>query len=323
VYVHTEDGYEFVMDLYTEPETLPDVLLNGNRGELTFDSMSSLQYQQEVAYTFPVDPVNISNVKITGLETPVAGQIPDYTAETDNPHLYELDSTQGFNNCGIWWFDANDDYFLTNKTFVAGETYRVQLRVVSTKLESGDPVGIFVEGGTHTLEGFTIDKVRIWDETIIIDAYYTCPATNAQGGTITGNINVPDTSEPVNIQLIEQGTSEPAYEAFGRDTFAFEGIAKGRYTMVVSKKNHVSRSYEIEVAEGNINVDVKLCLIGDVTGDGRVNIIDVSKLYAHIRSTSPITDEYQLLCSDVNGGSVNIVDVSVLYAHIKGTQKLY
>jgi hypothetical protein len=77
------------------------------------------------------------------------------------------------------------------------------------------------------------------------------------------------------------------------------------------------------VAEGKINVDVKRHLIGDVTGDGRVNVGDVSKLYAHIRSTSPITDEYQLLCGNVNGGNVNVGDVSAIYAHIKGTKKLY
>jgi hypothetical protein len=77
------------------------------------------------------------------------------------------------------------------------------------------------------------------------------------------------------------------------------------------------------VGSTSIIQDVKIHLIGDVTGDGRVNIIDVSKLYAHIRNTAPIPDEYQLQCGNVNGGSVNIVDVSALYAHIKGTKKLY
>lgn len=323
VYVHTEDGYAFVMDQYTEPETWPDVLVNGNRGELTFASMSNLQYQQEVAYTFPVEPVNISNVRITGLDTPVAGQEPDYTAEADNPYLYQLDTESGFNGCGIWWTDEDDRYVLPGyHTFEAGHTYHMQLRVAAKKLDSGELAGVFVDGVIPIVEGFHVDRVRVWEDVIIIDAYYTCPLVT-EGGTITGNINVPDTSEPVNIQLIEQGTSEPAYEAFGRESFSFTDIPGGRYTMVVSKKNHVTRSYEIEVAEGKINVDVKLHLIGDVTGDGRVNVGDVSKLYAHIRNTAPISDEYQLLCGNVNGGSINVGDVSAVYAHIKGTKKLY
>ena len=324
VYVRTEDGYEFVVDQYTEPEIWPDVLVNGNRGELTFDSMSNLQHQQEAAYTFPVEPANISKVKITGLDTPVAGQEPDYTAEADNPYLYELDTESGFNGCGIWWTDEDDRYVLPGyHPFEAGHTYHMQLRGAAKKLDSGELAGVFADGVIPVVDGFTVDRVRVWESVIIIDAYYTCPLVT-EGGTITGYINVPDTSEPVNIQLIEEGTSEPAYEAFGRESFSFTGIPSGRYTMVVSKKNHVPRSYEIEVAEGKINVDVKLHLIGDVTGDGNVNMGDISKLYAHIRGTAPITDAYQLLCGNAtDDNTVNMGDISAIYSHIKGTKKLY
>ena len=59
-------------------------------------------------------------------------------------------------------------------------------------------------------------------------------------------------------------------------------------------------------------------LVGDVTGDGKINIMDVVKLYAHVKGT-PITDEYALACGDVSGdGKINIMDVVKLYAHVKG-----
>lgn len=65
-------------------------------------------------------------------------------------------------------------------------------------------------------------------------------------------------------------------------------------------------------------------LIGDINRDGNVNMGDVSKLYAHIKGTSVLTDENDIDRCDVTGdGNVNMGDVSKLYAHIKGTSKLY
>ena len=63
---------------------------------------------------------------------------------------------------------------------------------------------------------------------------------------------------------------------------------------------------------------------GDISGDGKVNMGDVAKLYAHIRGTSVLTEENGLNRCDISGdGKVNIGDVAKLYAHIRGTSKLY
>lgn len=323
VYVKTEEGYEFVQDLYTDPETWPSVTVNGNPGALTFHSASNLMWYQEVKYTFPVAPADIESVTVTGLETPVAGEAPDYTAEVDNPYLYEMDPESGYDYSGIWWYDEDGRYVVPgHHTFEAGKTYHVQLRVAAAKLESGELVGQFVEDVAVKLEGFAIDRVRVWDEVIIIDAYYTCP-DSLVGNTISGNITAFDNAESVTIQLIEEGASEPAYESYGREDFSISGIPNGRYTMVVRKKNHVPRSYDITVGEGRLNVDIKLHLIGDIDGNGKINVGDVSKLNSHLKGTNKITDEYMLLCANVNGGSLNMGDTASLYAHIKGTKLLY
>ena len=323
VYVCTEDGYEFVQDLYTDPETWPGVTVNGNPGELTFNSMSGLNRYQEAAYTFPAAPADIESVTVTGLEIPVAGAAPDYAAGVDNPYLYAMDTESGYNDSGIWWYDEDGRYVIPGyHTFEAGRTYHVQLRVAAAKLDNGDPAGRFVDPVAATLEGFAVDRVRVWDEVIVIDAYYTCPGS-PEGGTVTGSITVPDDSEPVTIHLIAEGTSEPAYEAFGRESFSFTGIPSGRYSVVVSKKNHVPRTYRIEVADGKINLDIKLHMVGDIDGNGRVNMGDVIKLNAHVKGITPITDDYELLCANVNGGRLNTGDTSMLYAHVKGSVLIY
>lgn len=61
---------------------------------------------------------------------------------------------------------------------------------------------------------------------------------------------------------------------------------------------------------------------GDVTGDGQINIADVSKVYAHVRGTK-LLEGAVLTDADVTGdGQVSIADVSRLYAHSKGTKPL-
>lgn len=65
-------------------------------------------------------------------------------------------------------------------------------------------------------------------------------------------------------------------------------------------------------------------LPGDISGDDKVNMGDVAKLYAHIKGTSVLTNETGLDRCDISGdGKVNMGDVAKLYAHIKGTNKLY
>ena len=62
----------------------------------------------------------------------------------------------------------------------------------------------------------------------------------------------------------------------------------------------------------------KEVLAGDVTGDGKLNVSDVSRLYAHIRNTRPMTNANALLAADVNGdGKINIADTSKLYALVR------
>ena len=57
---------------------------------------------------------------------------------------------------------------------------------------------------------------------------------------------------------------------------------------------------------------------GDLTGDGKVNIADVSRLYAHIRGANPIDSEFTLSLGNTTGDSkVNIADVSKLYNTVK------
>ena len=65
-------------------------------------------------------------------------------------------------------------------------------------------------------------------------------------------------------------------------------------------------------------------LIGDASGDGKVNMGDVAKVYAHTRGTSLLTSNNTLAAADTNGdGKINLGDVSRILAHITGKKPLW
>lgn len=133
-------------------------------------------------------------------------------------------------------------------------------------------------------------------------------------------------ADGVTLQLIPEGYSEVDYEVTVEGNsaeYSIEGVAPGVYTLKIMKPNHVTRKYTVVVGEETVIQDVKICLTGDVTGDGRINIADTSKVYAHVKGTGELTD-YAFDCGDVTGdGRINIADTSKNYAHVKGTNKLF
>lgn len=104
-----------------------------------------------------------------------------------------------------------------------------------------------------------------------------------------------------------------------------------RYSFACSKACSVCGALREEVFATHTLNENLLCTLcgeqgrypGDVTGDGKVNMGDVAKVYAHIRSTNPITDPLELAVADVTGdGRINMGDVAKVYAHIRGTNPI-
>ena len=147
------------------------------------------------------------------------------------------------------------------------------------------------------------------------------------GVTISGMVtSFGEESEQTTVQLFPSGSETPAFSVTLTGThamYSFKGVETGTYTMKVSKANHVTREYTVFVGNSPIPLDPKIHLKGDIDGNGKVNVGDVAKINGHIKGTAALTDDYQLLCANINGGSLNMGDTAALYAHIKGTKKLY
>jgi len=143
------------------------------------------------------------------------------------------------------------------------------------------------------------------------------------GATISGTV-VSGAEGDVTIELIADGETVASVTASGKEgTYSIIDVAAGTYTLKVSQLNHVTREYTVTVGEEDLTQDVKIHLVGDIDGNGKVNVGDVSKLNSHLKGTNKLTDEYMILCANVNGGSLNMGDTATLYSHIKGTKPLY
>jgi hypothetical protein len=159
---------------------------------------------------------------------------------------------------------------------------------------------------------------------IVDGSCYLCGYVS--GFSVRGKLTTFGSAEDtITLRLLKDGAEYLMMTADGDvTTYTFDFVAPGEYILEVSKKNHVSREYKITVTDGSLTQDVKIHLLGDVTGDGELDVADTGRVYAHVKETALITDEYILKCADVTGdGEVDVADTGRIYAHVKETNFLW
>ena len=222
---------------------------------------------------------------------------------------------------------------LTGKITSVDEAYSTQYKNIT--------VTMVVEGCEdkpivcYRLKGEGVDALAVGDTITVagtIKNYYGKIEFNmptlianpvAEGVTVSGAVVTGAEGETL-VELFDGETQITAAAVNGKEgTYTLENVAAGTYTLKVSKANHVAREYTVTVEAEDVAQDVKIHLIGDIDGNGKINVGDVSKLNSHLKGTNALTDEYMLLCANVNGGKLNMGDTASLYSHIKGTKPLY
>ena len=107
--------------------------------------------------------------------------------------------------------------------------------------------------------------------------------------------------------------------------FTLPALKDGTYKMSVQALNFVEREYDVTFKEGSIvsPPEIRLSLIGDISGDGAVNASDLLLLKSHIKGVSTL-DDYKFKCADVdNSGDLKATDLLKIKAHIKGVSPLF
>lgn len=150
----------------------------------------------------------------------------------------------------------------------------------------------------------------------------------SEGVTVSGTVtSFGDAEADVTINLIKAGEISAARTQVkkGNNTeYSLDGVAAGNYTLQILKKNHVTREYAVTVGSEAAVQDAKICLLGDATADGKINMRDYQRLYDHVRGRNKIVESYMLSVVDTTkDGKVNMRDYQRLYDHVKGSNLLY
>lgn len=201
----------------------------------------------------------------------------------------------------------------SDKTHEAGEFLRVTFQAKAT-----GSAAISLHEDSDGADGYTGD---------ISGGTVTVEAAAVTGVTVSGTVkSYGSETENVTVTLTpENGTPMTTVVTGNSAAYKFENVPAGAYTLKVEKANHVAREYKVTVSGDAVQQDAKVCLKGDLTGDGKVNTADVGRLYAHVRGTRLLTDDYALSCGNVAGtdATINTADVGRLYAHVRGTRVLW
>ncbi len=145
-----------------------------------------------------------------------------------------------------------------------------------------------------------------------------------KGFTVSGNVtSFLSETDKVMLVLENQSSSFSDTVTGNSSEYLFENIEAGEYTLSVSKENHVTRTYLVVVSGGDTALDLKIHPSGDINGDGKANMVDVSVANAGAKGVL-ILQGYELLCGDVNSdGKVNFVDVARMNAHAKDVNLMW
>jgi hypothetical protein len=138
------------------------------------------------------------------------------------------------------------------------------------------------------------------------------------GVTVSGTVNAGNAVTKISLlpegEAAEVCATELSAEATG---YLLENIAPGSYILRAVRQGNVTREYSLLISDGDVKQNILLCLPGDANTDGRVNIVDAARLYAHVRGVTLLPDAYSKECANVTGGSLNILDCAVLYSQIR------
>ena len=326
-YVATDDGYEFVNDPYAK--VWPTATINGYSATIKQEG-SGLMWEQKVSCTFTCAENVVDRIIVDGITAPKEGQAPDYTPILGHPDLYALDTDYGIGGSGIYWYDCEGRQLEAGERFGDAGPYRMAIKFIPTTSEGVD-VSQFADEVDVFINGKPVNTYGQWDNVVVgsgaVWAFYTFTGYSSapeQGSfTISGSVTSYGDGT-LTLELIPRNQTTPISMGTinSNGSYCFSELAVGVYTLRVSKPNHVTREYVV-VVTNDVVQDVKINLIGDATGDGKVNMKDWSRLYNHISEVDVLSD-YNYQCADVTGdGKVNMKDWTRLYNHISETDPLW
>ena len=265
-------------------------------------------------------PYVISDFTVTDVVEPVAGQSPSYTAAVPKGKGYRVKDLNGtYTKNGVMWRDENDQRLdPSTAKFEEGKTYKVYVYLEPIY----DVYALASSDSTGTVNG---KEAEIWGDSsqnhVFLIASFTC--SSSSGYTLSGSYESFLDTPGITLELLKDGSQvRGAGYQDDNGTYSITNVMNGTYTLRVSKKNHVTRDYEVTVS-GDTTQDVKIHPIGDINGDGATTTFDFALANSHAKGVSTLSG-YESDCANIDGeGDVTTFDAAMINSHAKGVSLLY
>ena len=202
-----------------------------------------------------------------------------------------------------------------------------------TCTEDGNTAGVCKICGQAAVISTTKALGHDWNEgTVLVEATETAPGAGYTVSGVATSYKTNDGVDDVTLKLTgsdnnytDSVTVTATYSGVTAATdYAFENVPAGEYTLSVEKGNHVTREYTVSVS-ADTTQDVKICPIGDVNMNGRVQSNDATKAHKHVQggAEDQLTD-YAFKCADVNkNGRIQSNDATQIYRQTTGAHNLF
>lgn len=131
-------------------------------------------------------------------------------------------------------------------------------------------------------------------------------------------------------EYLKEYTIEDTYLIVPKDSIVSSFKEKDQYSVKFKTRNSTNKTTEIlstgdkiEIYKNNTKEkEFTIVIIGDTTGDGEINIADVSKLYQYVKGKLNVEECYLKAGKVIKEEEkVSIADVAKLYQYIKGKVK--
>ncbi|MGM9625909.1 MAG: transglutaminase domain-containing protein [Eubacteriales bacterium] len=216
----------------------------------------------------------------------------------------------------------------------------------ATKTEKTEPTGhryidevtapTCTEGGytTHTCtvcgDSYTDSYTDAVGHNFIDGICTVCHAkefgTCAVYGTVTSYSTKSAPDALVNITIFDENGDMvgAVFEVPADENKYSNELECGIYSMQVSKQNHVTRIYEIIATNAEVNIDIKICLLGDANMDGRINVRDYNAIFRYVTKDEALDGAYAVACADINDdGKIDVRDYNKIFNHVSGKSLLW
>ena len=234
-----------------------------------------------------------------------------------------------------WYASATGERIQADMTFNAGRRYHVNVILQCEEgyyIADDEELDAYVNGEKAYISAQDGNRTTL-------TVGYTVPVASGVRGQVTSFMNDGD----VTVSLFAGSSTTPKYtvsvpggikDSSGKYIAEYEipDVAAGTYTMTVSKSKHVTREYTVTVGAENVTQDVEIWLLGDVTGDGVVDISDATQIKRKYNGKTSIfgsadaeTETYRLIVANVysSDDSIDITDAAQIKRYYNGKSSIF